>query len=200
MSLPIFPALPGQGFVTKTPVAATIIAAHESGREARTPVYGGLYEFELAFDGLAADSASNPGLGAQSLQAIMGLYLQCGGGFAPFLYTDPDDNAAINQGIATGDGVSTQFEFTRSIGGALDAVGFVTAVSAVTVNGSAASDWSLVAPNILSVASAPPSGAIIAASFTYAFLCRFLDDSADFENFMQNLWSAKSIKFRSVRQ
>ncbi len=200
MSLPIFPALPGQGFATKTPVAATIIAAHESGREVRTPVYGGLYEFEVGFDGLASDSVCNPGLGAQSLQAIMGLYLQCGGGFGQFLYTDPNDNAVVNQGIATGDGATTQFKFLRSVGGALDTVGFVTAAASVTLGGAAASGWSLIAPNILSFAAAPSSGAIIAASFSYAFVCRFLEDSADFENFMQNLWAAKSIKFRSVQQ
>jgi hypothetical protein len=30
-------------------------------------------------------------------------------------------------------------------------------------------------------------------------LCRFLDDQADFEQMMWNLWEAKSIKFRQVR-
>jgi len=44
------------------------------------------------------------------------------------------------------------------------------------------------------------SGATITASFDYAFVCRFLEDSQDFENFMQNLWAAKSVKFRSTRQ
>jgi hypothetical protein len=201
MSPPNFPTLAGQGFVTRTPVAATIVAEHDSGREVRNSLYGGLYEFEVAFEGLASDGAMNPGLGAASLQAVMGLYLQCAGGLGTFLYTDPNDNSTVNQTIAVGDGATTQFPFKRAIGAALETVGFVTGVTSVTLGGVAqSSGWSLTAPNILSVATAPASGAVIAATFTYAFACRFLDDTQDFENFMQNLWAAKSVKFRSVRQ
>ncbi|MGA8169577.1 MAG: DUF2460 domain-containing protein [Methylocystis sp.] len=200
MTLPTFPTLPGQTFATKSPITATNVAEHDSGRAVRTAVYQGLYEFEVGFDGLASDSQCNPGLGAQSLQAIMGLYLQCGGSYGAFLYVDPNDNAATNQTIATGDGATTQFTFLRSIGAGLDSDFFVTGVTSVAVNGALSANWSLVAPNVLAFASPPASGAAITASFTYAFVCRFLDDSQDFENFMQNLWAAKSIKFRSVRQ
>jgi len=200
MSLPVFPALPGQTFARKAPVRATNIALHDSGREARTSIYGGLYEFEVAFDGLAADDVSFPGLAAQSLQAIMGLYLQCLGGFGAFLYTDPNDNAVANQPIATGDGATTLFALTRSIGAGSDSDFYVTSVAGVSVNGASASDWTLLAPNLLSFSTAPASGAAISASFTFAFVCRFLEDATDFENFAQNLWAVKSVKFRSVRQ
>ncbi len=40
---------------------------------------------------------------------------------------------------------------------------------------------------------------MITATFSYAFQCRFDDDEADFEQFMQNLWTLQSLKFRSVR-
>ncbi|MGD0642295.1 MAG: DUF2163 domain-containing protein [Roseiarcus sp.] len=59
--------------------------------------------------------------------------------------------------------------------------------------------WSLSTPNSLVFATAPASGALIGASFAYAFQCRFNDDAADFEQFMQNLWILQSLKFRSVR-
>ena len=55
------------------------------------------------------------------------------------------------------------------------------------------------APNSLVFATPPASGAAIAASFAYAFLCRFDDDAAEFEQAMQNLWRLDSLKFRSVR-
>jgi hypothetical protein len=187
MTPPAFPTLPGQGWsVHKKPVFATNVASHSSGREVRTGMYRSpLWEFELTFDGLASDLASYPGLGGQSLQALMGLFLQCGGQFGTFLNTDP----------------TTTFVFQRALGGFLEPVGWVTAVSGVAVNGVAqTSGWSLTAPNILTFAAAPASGALIAASFTFAFVCRFADDSADFEQFMQNLWTVKSLKFRSVRQ
>jgi hypothetical protein len=200
MTLPIFPTLAGQTFATKSPVTATNVAEHDSGRTVRTAMYQGLYEFEVGFEALASDAACNPALGAQSSQEVMGLYLQCGGSYGAFLYIDPNDNGATNQTIAIGDGATTQFTFVRSIGAGLNSDFCVTGVTSVAVNGVAVSSWSLIAPNLLSFAAPPLSGATITASFAYAFVCRFLEDSQDFENFMQNLWAANSVKFRSVRQ
>jgi uncharacterized protein (TIGR02217 family) len=200
MTLPTFPTLAGQTFATKSPITATNVAEHDSGRTVRTALYQGLYEFEVGFEALASDASSNPGLGAQSLQAVMGLYLQCNGSYGAFLYVDPNDNAATSQTIATGDGATTQFTFVRSIGAGLDSDFYVTGVTSVAVNGVAVSNWSQIAPNLLSFSAPPLSGATITASFAYAFVCRFLEDSQDFENFMQNLWAAKSVKFRSTRQ
>ncbi len=199
MTLPLFPALPGTGFARKRPIAVSLLAEHESGRSVRSALYGGVYEFEVDIDGLASDTTQNPGLAAQSLQALMGLYLQCGGAFGTFLFTDPDDNTAVDQPIAMGDGATTTFVLLRSVGAASDTVSYVTGVSAVTLNGAAASDWSLLSPNLLQFATPPAAGVEIAASFTYAFQCRFLDDTLEFENFMQNLWSSKVVKFRSLR-
>jgi uncharacterized protein (TIGR02217 family) len=200
MTLPTFPTLAGQTFATKSPITATNVAEHDSGRTVRTALYQGLYEFEVGFEALASDAALTPGLGAQSLQEVMGLYLQCGGAYGAFLYVDPSDNAATNQTLATGDGATTRFTLVRSIGAGSDSDFYVTGVTSVTVDGAAVSNWSLVAPNELSFATPPLSGATITASFTFAFVCRFLEDRQDFENFMQNLWAAKSVKFRSVPQ
>jgi uncharacterized protein (TIGR02217 family) len=47
-------------------------------------------------------------------------------------------------------------------------------------------------------ASPPPAGQLITADFTYYFRVRFSDDSADFENFLYQLWSLKQVKFQSV--
>jgi uncharacterized protein (TIGR02217 family) len=48
--------------------------------------------------------------------------------------------------------------------------------------------------------TAPASGLIITADFTYYFRCRFIDDKYDFENFMYRLWQLKKLTFISVRQ
>ncbi len=199
---PSFPTLPGQGWsIHKRPAFATIVASHVSGREVRDALYQNpIWQFELTFDGLASDSASYPGLGAQSLQSLLGLFLQCQGQFGTFLYTDPTDNAIAAQNFATGDGSTTSFTFARTLGGFLEPVGWVTSVSQVTVDGVAqSSGWLLATPNSLVFTTAPASSALIGASFAYAFQCRFDDDAADFEQFMQNLWTLQSLKFRSVR-
>ena len=83
--------------------------------------------------------------------------------------------------------------------GFTEPVGWVTSITNVKLNGSGTSAWSLTTPNSLVFNSAPGSGVVITSSFSYSFLCRFLDDSEDFEQFMQNLWKVDSLKFRSVR-
>lgn len=130
----------------------------------------------------------------------MGLFLQCQGQFGTFLYTDPTDNSVTSQFFATGDASTTTFTFARALGGFLEPVGWVTSVSQVTVGGVAQSTgWSLSTPNSLVFATAPARGALIGASFAYAFQCRFDDDALDFDQFMANLWRVESLKFRSVR-
>jgi uncharacterized protein (TIGR02217 family) len=47
-------------------------------------------------------------------------------------------------------------------------------------------------------AAPPPAGQIVTADFTYRFRVRFADDTAEFENFMYQLWQLKQIKLQSV--
>jgi hypothetical protein len=158
-----------------------------------------LYEFELTFDGLASGS-SFPGLGTESLQSLMGLYLQCEGQYGTFLYTDPSDDQVAGQGIAIGDGATTSFTFMRTLGGFIEPVSWVASVANVYLNGVAqGSGWSLTQPNTLTFATAPGASVAITADFSYAFVCRFLDDVEDFEEFMSGLWTVQSLKFRSVK-
>jgi len=131
----------------------------------------------------------------------MGFFLRLQGQFGTFLYADPDDGAVTGQAFATGDGATTAFTMMRSLGGFLEPVGWVTGIANVYVNSAvqAATSYSLTAPNTLTFTSAPASGGVIAADFTYAFNCRFLDDQMDFEEFMSSLWKLDSVKFRSVK-
>jgi hypothetical protein len=199
---PIFPQLAGQGWsVHKRPTFSTRVASHVSGREVRSSLYATtLYEFELTFDALTTNSGGSfVGLGAASLQTLLGFYLQCQGQLGTFLYLDPSDSVAKTQAIATGDGITTSFALCRTLGTFTEPVSWVTQLTAVYVNGTLSSGWTLATPNILTLASAPAAGATVSADFTYAFLCRFLDDQEDFENVMSGLWTVSTLKFRSVR-
>ena len=127
----------------------------------------------------------------------MGFFLQMQGQFGTFLYTDPTDSAATNVTFATGDGVTTTFTFSRFMGAFLEPVGWVTSVSNVFLNSvNQPSGWALSAPNSLVFASAPGSGVSIAATFTYAFECRFDSDDQDFEEFMSNLWQSRQYQIQ----
>jgi uncharacterized protein (TIGR02217 family) len=197
---PSLPSLAGLGWsVHKLPSFSTRVAGHVSGREVRAALYSNtLYQYELTFDGLDS-GASRPGLGAGSLQTLMGFFLQCQGQFGTFLYTDPSDCTATGQPLGTGDGATTSFAFQRTLGGFTEPVSWVSAVSAVYLAGTPASGWSLSQPNTLTFAAAPGNGVAITADFRFAFVCRFLDDQEDFEEIMQNLWQVQSLKFRSVK-
>jgi uncharacterized protein (TIGR02217 family) len=203
---PLLPALPGLAWSRhKKPSFSTRVAQHISGREVRVALMANpLYEFELNYDGLTSSSspiAAQSGLGASSLQALMGFFLQLQGQFGTFLYTDPDDNTAAGQLIADGDGATTSFVVGRTLGDWSEPVGWVTSIANVYFNGAAqsASAYSVTAPNILTFAVAPSAGVAITADFSYAFQCRFLDDDLDFEEFMASLWKPGSLKFRSVK-
>ena len=199
---PSFPTLPGLGWsVHKKPVFSTIVAEHVSGREVREALYQNpIWQFELTFDALSSSPTTYSGLGANSMQTLLGFFLACQGQYSTFLYTDPSDSAAANITFAIGDGTTRIFTFSRYMGAFLEPVGWVTGVSNVYLNGvNQASGWSLSNPNSLVFTSAPSAGASVAASFTYAFECRFDSDDQDFEEFMSNLWKVDSIKFKSVR-
>ena len=200
---PSLPSLAGLSWSRhKKPGFSTRVASHVSGREVRVALMSyPLYEFEAVYNGLASSATpSFIGLGAASLQSLMGFFLQLQGQFGTFLYTDPDDTAVTGQAFATGNGTTTAFTIERSLGGFLEPVGWVTTLSKVYLNGAPqASGYTLTAPNTLTFTSAPGSGVIVSADFAYAFNCRFLDDQMDFEEFMSNLWKLDSMKFRSVK-
>ncbi|MGH6836533.1 MAG: baseplate megatron protein TIM-barrel domain-containing protein [Methylocella sp.] len=203
----IFPSLPGLSWsVHKKPSFSTRVASHVSGREVRLPFYAvTLYEFELTIEGMDSAGAF-PGLGVNSLQALMGLYLQCQGQVGTFLYTDPTDNTQstfIATTPATGDGTTTVFTLNRTLGlGAnvqTEPVSWITGTPVVHDNGAAAGAFTVTAPNMITFTTAPISGHAITATCAYSFNCRFLEDQLDFENVMSGLWTVQSLKFRSVR-
>ncbi len=197
---PALPSVPGLTWSRhKSPKFNTRVAGHVSGREVRVALMNyPLYEFEAVYNGLASQGSLTAGLGSATLESLMGFFLQLQGQFGTFLYTDPDDNTVAGQGIGVGDGSTTDFLMVRTLGGFSEPVGWVTSIAQVRVAGTPAS-VTLLAPNTIRFASAPAASAAIAADFSYAFNCRFLDDDMDFEEFMSALWRLGSMKFRSIK-
>jgi hypothetical protein len=169
----MFPALAGQGWsVHKKPTFASIVASHVSGREVRDALYANpIWNFELAFDGLdGALAAQYAGLGAQSLQSLMGLFLQCQGQFGSFLYVDPTDSVATGQSVGAGDGATTSFVLSRTLGGFKEPVGWATAVSNAYLNGAQIPPGGLAepaAPSLSQVTVGSLGGATYFAKVSY---------------------------------
>jgi len=197
---PLLPSLPGLSWsVHKKPTFSTRVAPHTSGREVRVGLYTHtIYEFELGYDGLDS-GGKRSALQLQSLQTLMGFFILCQGQLNTFLYEDPSDHSVASQVIGTGDGVTTSFVASRTLGLATEPVSYLTSMTGVFTNGAAVSGAAIVAPNIIQLASAPVTGAVVTASYQYSFNCRFTDDQLDFENILKHVWAIKSVKFRSVR-
>ena len=151
---PSLPALAGLGWSRKkSPKFNTRVAQHVSQREVRVALSQyPIYEFELVYTGLT--SANSPitaqaGLGASSLQSLMGLFLQLQGQFGTFLYPDPDDSSIAGQAIGIGDGSTVSFLLARTLGGFTEPAGWVTSIANVYWNGVAIGStfYEIVAPN-----------------------------------------------------
>ena len=202
----IFPALPGLAWsVTKSPTFQTRIQRAVSGRELRALDYPyPLWQFNLVFDFLR----DNPAAGFDELRTLMGFFMLCQGAFGTFLFQDPSDDRVSGQQIGTGDTLRTVFQLQRTMGETLPGGGFLepilapNVVSAVYFNGiiQDPAGYSVDAmTGLVAFNTAPGSGLIITADYSYYFRCRFIDDSYAFENFMFRLWQLKKLTFISVR-
>lgn len=195
MSNAIFPTLPGLTWgITKNPVWNTRVVNSSSGREFTLSkrVYP-IWHFKLPFDFLRAGAYNE-------LQTLVGFINARRGRADDFLYLDPRDCSASNQSFGAGDGATTTFDLVRAFGGFAEPVGGVDSASLVVkVNGvttavTLSADWRSV-----TFAAPPASSATLTWSGTYYFRCRFAQDEIAFEQFLQDMYSAKSVEFKSFR-
>ena len=202
----IFPALAGLAWsVTKTPTFQTRIQRAVSGRELRVLDYPyPLWQFALIYDFLRDD----PAAGFDELRTLLGFFMLCQGAFGTFLFQDPTDCQVTGQQIGIGNASTTVFQLQRAMGTALPGGGFLEPIVAPKLVNAIYFDGITqdlakysVDPNtgVVTFGTAPGSGLIITADFSYYFRCRFIDDRYDFENFMYRLWQLKKLTFISVR-
>jgi len=203
----IFPALPGLGWsVSKAPRFATRTQKAISGRELRiadqlNPIWTFTLTYEILRDKHDTRGPSGLGAGFDELRTLAGFFLQQQGAFAPFLFDDPTDDAVLAQAIGTGNSSTTVFQLVRNFGGFSEPIVAPNLVSAIYFNGvlQSSSGYTVdAATGLITFTAPPPSGQAISADFTYYFRVRFADDTAEFENFMYQLWSLKQVKLQSV--
>jgi uncharacterized protein (TIGR02217 family) len=203
----IFPVLPGLGWsVTKMPRFAGRIQNALSGRELRVldqvnPIWTWTLTYSLLRDKWDVRAAAGPGAGYDELRTLVGFFLQQQGTFRPFLFDDPTDNKVADQIVGTGDGSVRTFQLVRRMGGFDEPITAPNTLSAIRCNGVRQDPPVYTIDNetgLVTFATPPPAGQVIAADFTYRFRVRFAEDSAEFENFMYQLWQLKQIKLQSV--
>lgn len=203
MPLNSFPVLPGLGWsVTKQRAYKTRVQKAVSGRtRVAIDQILPITTWTLTYNFLRDMEAE----GFNELRALMAFFDQQSGAYLPFLYTDPTDNSITGQYLGTGNASQTQFQLVRNLDSALPGGGYAepitnpVSVGPVYVNGVQTTGNSFsTTTGILTMGVAPANGAVVTADFTYAFQVRFSDDTADFENFMFQLWRLKQVKLVSV--
>lgn len=149
-----------------------------------------------------------PLAGFTELEQLTGLFLACLGSYGEFYYNDPDDNSRLSQAVGTGDGSTKSFplfvswgngpftpSFTMPIGG-------INVINTVYFNGTPQSSslYTVDATNTEIVfGTAPGSGVVVTADFSFYFRCRFLEDQLQLSQWEKNLWDVKEVKFESVK-
>ena len=203
----IFPALPGLAWsVTKAPRFATRIQRAISGRELRVldqpnPIWTWTLTYSLLRDKWDTRGPGGLGAGYDELRTIAGFFLQQQGAFQPFLFDDRTDDTVTGQSIGTGDSSASVFQLVRNMGGFAEPITAPNTVSAIYFNGvrQDPSGYTVDADSGSVIFTSPPTaGNLITADFTYRFRVRFSDDTAEFENFMFQLWQLKQIKLQSA--
>lgn len=195
MSLPIFPDLPGVSIsVVKTPRWSTLVQQSVSGREVRAALYSyPTWRFSLSYEVLRADALAE-------LQTLVGFFNARQGAFEPFLFDDSTDNTVTDQVFGYGDGVQTKFQLMRQITGLenIEPIFATNGATAISINGTPATGWTET-DGLISFASPPPAGSALTWTGGFYYRVRFLEDSADFENFLYRLWRLKKLDLVSVK-
>lgn len=198
MSNIVFPSLPGLTFnASKAPKFNTKIQEAVSGMEARAAFMAyPKWTFSLSYEFLRHGALNE-------LRQMLGFFGARQGSFDSFLFTDPEDNAVTDQNIGTGNGVLTQFQATRTLGyGAgmtfTEPVHNINTLTNVKVNGvikTLTTDYTVSSTGLITFVNPVTSGQAVTWSGTYYYRCRFLQDSAEFNKFMQDLFEFKKCEF-----
>lgn len=197
MSQAIFPSLPGLKWgTTKTPEWKTIIQESVSGKElAASLMTYPRWLYTLSYEFLRS--------GAElELQTLVGFFNARRGKFDDFLYLDPDDNSVTVQSFGAGDGVAVSFGLTRPYGGFVEPVQNLNGAPSIYINGvlkTVTTDYTISSIGVVTFAIAPASGAVLTWTGNYYWRVRFTQDTNEITNFMQGLYEAKKLSFRTVK-
>jgi uncharacterized protein (TIGR02217 family) len=189
MTVQIFPTLPGLGFpARRTPAHSTTSQVAWSGKDSRRKNWTyPKHRYELTFDFLRSDSLAE-------WQTLVGFFNKVGGSATAFKFLDPDDNAATAQQIGVGNGVDTQFQLVRTLGGYVEPV--FSPISPVV---SGAGLYSVNAAGLVTFNLPPTIGAALTWTGFFYWLCRFDEDELTFEKFNSTMWTVGKASFTTVK-
>jgi uncharacterized protein (TIGR02217 family) len=176
----------------------TLIQRATSGKTTRAQLWSNpIWTFKLTWEILKGANAT-----PSDFQALVDFFLSRGGSFDTFLYIDPTDNAVNNQNFGTGDGVTLTFQLIRKWANFGEAIQNINGTPTIKDNGVTKTpgvDYSIDSFGVVSWAVAPISGHALTWIGNFYYRLRFKNDLQEFEQFMNQLWAAKTVELVSER-
>lgn len=194
---PVFPPLGGETYPKKLTINWSSVKQDAlSGRRSRFSLFTyPTHSYELPFSYLRSDSNAE-------WQTLAGFINSVNGPVQLFGYADPDDNLAVNQEFAVGDGTTLgPFQLVRSLGGFVEPVFLLNGNPTIKVAGTLTTNWTVDAYGRVTFTSgnAPGSAAAVTWSGEYYIPCRFDEDSTDYNKFLAKIFENKALKFSSEK-
>jgi uncharacterized protein (TIGR02217 family) len=205
MTLPIFPTLSGLTYpVKRYPTQRTLHQEAVSGQDNPISLWTyNRWRYELTYSALNSNSAARQGMAALEWQTLAAFYNSVRGSALVFQYTDVDDGSVTDQLFGTGDGTTVAFPLTRTMTGSGGVTWnepvFAPTITNVKISGSITAAYTLGTQGLVTFNSPPAAAAPLQWTGTFNWLCRFDDDQAALEKFMDKLWEVKTIKFTTIK-
>lgn len=187
--------MPGLAWsVFKAPSWSTGIKKSVSGREFTTAYWSyPKWEFRLNYEVLRAGALAE-------LETLIGFFNARNGRADDWLFEDPRDKTVTAQNFGTGDGVRTQFQLVRALGGFVEPIFGVSGTPSIFKNGVLQSSGYSIDSKALVTFTTPPANAVaLTWTGSFYFRVRFTHDSAEFEEFLQDLWHWRRCQFSTFK-
>jgi uncharacterized protein (TIGR02217 family) len=200
MSNAVFPTLAGLTWdVRKSPEFNNVVRRSASlYRTAISLADYPIWHYALQYEFLR-DNATN-----DELNQLIGFFLARKGNYDSWLFDDPDGNSVTAQNIGTGNGTTTQFQLTRTVGGFAEPVQNPKASPAPQIYKggvlqTVTTHYTIDAYGVVTFVTAPTAGQAITWTGGYYIRCEFKETMQEYTKFLHKLWSARRVDFRSVK-
>jgi len=204
MSQLVFPQLQGLSWeYTKKPIWKTLIQESTSGNETRIKLWSyPKYEIGIKYNFMTNQEYSDLSLTVSDYEKMLAFYNKVGGSYDDFLYEDPIENTAIAQVFGVADGITKDFQLTRTIGAEsntwVEPVYGVKGTPVIKVGTNVVTNYTINNFGLVSFADAPASGNISWTGSFY-FRCRFLNDNLQFNQTYKEIYENIGIDLTTVK-
>lgn len=193
----IFPLLPGQLFVTgKSPGWSTTVKRSRSGREFRIQEWSAPeWRFRVSYEFIREKPPTQ-----RELSQLFGFFNARAGRAGTFFYWDPSDHAVTEQQIGVGDGTTTQFQLTRTMGDFIENVLAVYGVPVIKIGGVETTAYSLLDFGRIVFDAPVPLDQPVHWSGEMMFWCNFDQDEMTAQQMYERIWSVDGLTFKSLKR